>query len=876
MTPEKKDPSDPDFTGTKPPLSSWAPGKVLLDEYRVESILGQGGMGMVYRVRRLSTGQDLAVKTILITQFANSESEQLLWRELRTWIDLPEHPNLTACRFFRTIENRLAIFAEYVDHGSIAGALKTGTLTDPAVIMDIAIQCAWGLHAAHRSGVIHQDVKPANILLTHDGIAKVTDFGLANFRGTPASTTDSDNQNDVSSHGMTLAYCSPEQAAGDRLTEKTDIWSWAVTVLEMFTGNRSWAIGALAPVAMEIIQAEAAAGGKPGIPAAVADVLKHCFEESPKSRWDSFMMAAEAMETAYAAICRSPYPREKPPITITPAAETHDRILEDGSSWDDPDTWLALLMDAAGMKTEEIDALKPQHKGSRKAQALSDLELYSLAETLFKELLDSGRDDLHSSYIRFLMKKALIHENTGDFPGALAVYDQGIAFGKQHLDLKSSDHHRESLAGLYGNKCYCFMTLRRYPEAHEMVNSAIAFRNTNYTQNNDPITGKLLAMDFSNLACILMTEEKWEDAGIAISRSQELLERLVSENPTAELLDELTRTYKNKSVILERTGQFRSSHAIFQKVLQTREKLVNQLNLKQFKHLLATDLTNLAVCNTRVHHLDESARLLDRAQAILEHEVTVEHRTELTHELVRTLEQKSNVLQGQRQYETALVTIKQALKLLDTMIQNDGRSDLIWRRDTCLRVKASLNLDLGHHTESMDDITTSLISLENQFSKTGYPHLKLELIQAFKTRIHIFHALDLIREATKDLSRAESLFSPEDKSIAMYNRQWLDLLALKGKLHGKTGEYSHALAAYDEILECLDSTAGDPEKPLIRAEQANCRGYRAMILGKQGRWQEARDEFQNVLPVLREEYARTGYFYLHEMALHIVKTLETF
>src|SRR5207245_1727398 len=131
-------------------------------------------------------------------------------------------------------------------------------------ILDVAIQVAWGLQQAHEQGLVHRDVKPGNILLTPEGVAKVTDFGMARVRGIPTPANQAtvglpaqgqapfsyDQEASasilVSAGGMTPAFCSPEQAEGQPVSRKTDIWSWAVSVLAMFIGTVSWSAGYLA------------------------------------------------------------------------------------------------------------------------------------------------------------------------------------------------------------------------------------------------------------------------------------------------------------------------------------------------------------------------------------------------------------------------------------------------------------------------------------------------------------------------------------------------------------------------------------------------------------------------------------------------------
>jgi serine/threonine protein kinase len=148
-------------------------------------------MGSVYLVRS-SSGEPFAVKKI--TNVSNDQDRFNFLREIWTWIDLPDHPNIVAGRFVRAIRDETAIFAEYVNGNSLKKWIDEGSLTRLEDLLDVAIQFAWGLHAAHTTGLVHQDVKPANALLTLDREVKVSDFGLARVRsiishtGSPAAS----------------------------------------------------------------------------------------------------------------------------------------------------------------------------------------------------------------------------------------------------------------------------------------------------------------------------------------------------------------------------------------------------------------------------------------------------------------------------------------------------------------------------------------------------------------------------------------------------------------------------------------------------------------------------------------------------------------
>ena len=100
----------------KPTSQDWPTGHKILDDYEVMRVLGEGGMGNVYLVRSLSTGMQFAVKRAKGLEDADRKN---FLAELQTWIDLPDHPNLVSCRFFRTVEAEILIFAEYVEGGSL-------------------------------------------------------------------------------------------------------------------------------------------------------------------------------------------------------------------------------------------------------------------------------------------------------------------------------------------------------------------------------------------------------------------------------------------------------------------------------------------------------------------------------------------------------------------------------------------------------------------------------------------------------------------------------------------------------------------------------------------------------------------------------------
>jgi WD40 repeat protein len=297
----------------------WAVGDVVLGLYEVAGVLGQGGMGRVYRVRHRGWGLDLAVKAPLPEVLEAAGGADLFQQEAETWVNLGLHPHVVTCHYVRRAFDLPLVFAELVEGGSLLDWIRGGRLASLEAILDVAVQAAWGLHYAHEQGLVHRDVKPANVLLGADGTAKVTDFGLARARTTGVATPIAPGAG--AGHTMTVegggagtpAYLSPEQAAGEALTRRSDLWSFALTVLEMFVGARSWDFGLAAP---EVLEAYLGGGlarpGLPPMPREVAALLGECFRERPDERPRSLAHVAAALRIAWERAAGRPYPRREP------------------------------------------------------------------------------------------------------------------------------------------------------------------------------------------------------------------------------------------------------------------------------------------------------------------------------------------------------------------------------------------------------------------------------------------------------------------------------------------------------------------------------------------------------------------------------------
>ncbi|MDP2886254.1 MAG: protein kinase [Ignavibacteria bacterium] len=251
----------------------------VISHYKILEKLGEGGMGVVYRAEDTMLKRTVALKFLPSELTRDAEAKERFIHEAQAASAL-DHNNI--CNIHEiggTPDGQVFIAMAYYEGDTLKKKIEHGPLKiDEA--LEIAVQCAQGLAKAHEKRIVHRDIKPANVMVTADGVVKIVDFGLAKLSG----------QTNLTKAGSTLgtsAYMSPEQARGEQVDARTDVWSLGVLVYEMITGVRAFKAEYENAVMYSILNAEPEpiTSLRTGVPMELERIVNKCMEKNLAERY---------------------------------------------------------------------------------------------------------------------------------------------------------------------------------------------------------------------------------------------------------------------------------------------------------------------------------------------------------------------------------------------------------------------------------------------------------------------------------------------------------------------------------------------------------------------------------------------------------------
>jgi eukaryotic-like serine/threonine-protein kinase len=277
------------------PGTSIVPG-TRLGPYEIQNVIGVGGMGEVFRARDPRLGRDVAIKILPEAFATDSDRRARFDREAQTVASL-SHPNVVSV-FDTGVENgRLYLVMELLSGESLREHLKQGALA-PRKAIDIAVQIARGLAAAHDKGLVHRDLKPENIFLQPDGHVKILDFGLA--RGFTPDASGATQTAAITDPGLvmgTVGYMAPEQVRGQAVDARTDLFALGAVLYETLAGQRAFQRDTAADTMTAILKEDPPelAAVRPDVSPALDRIVRHAVEKNPVERFQTARDVAFAL-----------------------------------------------------------------------------------------------------------------------------------------------------------------------------------------------------------------------------------------------------------------------------------------------------------------------------------------------------------------------------------------------------------------------------------------------------------------------------------------------------------------------------------------------------------------------------------------------------
>jgi eukaryotic-like serine/threonine-protein kinase len=272
-----------------------------LGPYRIDGLIGAGGMGEVYRARDPRLGRDVAVKVLPRQLAADPARRDRLLREAQAAAAL-NHPNICTVHEVGQADGRDYIVFEYIEGRTLASLQRAGGLSFRELI-DLFLPLSEALDHAHRRGIVHRDLKPANVMVSALGLPKILDFGVAKGVARPAPAAGEARPTEAGVVLGTAGYMSPEQALGRPVDARSDVFAFGCVLYELATGGRAFDGATFTEVTDAVLHKDPTPLSqlRPDLPPALAHIVQKSLRKAPEARYAAMSDVTEALRGLAAA-----------------------------------------------------------------------------------------------------------------------------------------------------------------------------------------------------------------------------------------------------------------------------------------------------------------------------------------------------------------------------------------------------------------------------------------------------------------------------------------------------------------------------------------------------------------------------------------------